>query len=255
MKNNEIISKQNCYLCLFCGKTYISLPPNGTCFHCKQKRMKYINLEIRDPHKLLNLKISYLSTLNNIRDGNLWFKSPKEFHDYSGEGSLVRKDDTDSKYSHVDEYVQTEDQEIDNYRILCFYSLNINNKGQFLQDPDIRISDFGDYFSIIDTEGLSKWLQDYLLSNGLKVSLFDRNVYYLLDKYTGPYSPFCKPQRDNYQYEFRFVLHSHDSVFNDIEPFKIQTLTGFKEFFSNPIEISYLFSTKNYDDLYSLIKW
>ncbi len=65
------------YTCMWCGKTYDNLPSNGECSQCHQKRLKLGKVVIENQHFSQIIKITSSETLNSMRNGNLWFQSPK----------------------------------------------------------------------------------------------------------------------------------------------------------------------------------
>lgn len=253
MKRNIMLHKDNQYYCMFCGSTFTHLPKNNECPKCHTKNLKYASIEISNPHFQCIIKISDDLTIEKIREGSLWFKSPKEFHDYAGAGKSVREDQNDSKFCFIEKDNQIEDINIDTYRILCFYSLDIDEKMNFQQKPDIRVKEFGNYYSIVDIKALFEFIKEDIVKKSNRINLFARGVSYLLDNYTGPYTPFCKFQKDGFQNEFRIVLQSEEFRELGEKPYKINSyVKNFHEFFTKPKSIENLFALDNYDNLFSI---
>lgn len=209
------------YICMWCGKMYDNPPQDGECSRCHQKKLRKGNIVVANQHSSLLIKISSEKVLKSMRNGSLWFQSPKYFREYSGDGQTVRTDIHEARYSYIDkQHGYVEDSNANAYRILCFYSLDVNANGDFLNAPDKQLSDFGDYYSLVDIKTLLKKIKSHLLSQRKNISYGADFVKYLTDKYSGIYTPFCKFSDFTYQNEFRIVLLSnHFLNLDEKEPY------------------------------------
>jgi hypothetical protein len=194
---------------MWCGHCHIAFPNDGKCLKCHQNGLREAICEPINTHNAQIIKIHSADVINSMRAGNLWFQSPRYFQEYSGDGQIARADIHDAKYSYIDENGGVDDRNADTYRILSFYSLDVDDQGNILKKPDIRLQEFGSSYSIIDVTTLITEIKNYTISLNKRISFVANWAYYLLENYTGAYSPFCKFQEYAYQNEFRIVLLSN----------------------------------------------
>lgn len=246
----DIKDSNTVYHCMLCHQTYDYLPQDGECLICHQKKLRFVKLDIINPHFSQIIKIQSSEIINSMRAGNLWFQSPRCFHEYSGDGQQARADIHDAKYSYIDKNAYVHDENADTYRLLCFYSLNVDTDGNFLEKPDKRLLDFGDCFSIVGIETLLAKVKSYLIDLNKEISYVANFVYYLLENYSGVYTPFCKFFEYSYQNEFRIVLLSDKFISLGKKPYiTIPLISNLSNVFSEPIPLTKLFSVKKLKDL------
>ena len=248
---NIIKDLHNVYYCMWCHRTFDMLPADGKCPYCHQDRIclpgRYV---VRNQHNVQIIKISSAGVINNMRTGSLWFQSPRIFHEYEGDGKKVRKDIHNSRYSRIDEKGYIVDKNVDTYRLLCFYTLNVDAEGNFLKKPNKRLKEFGNCYSIVDIKTLLAQLESYLITLNKKVDCFHDWVTYLRKNYSGAYSPFCKFPKDSYQDEFRIVLLSDAFLSLGKEPYKTsQSIGNLSAVFSEPQPLDNLLFGKNLEDI------
>ncbi len=248
----NIKTETNTYRCMWCGKTFDDYPKDGKCVHCNLERIlptgKYV---VNNPHFTQIIKISSAEVINSMRRGSFWFQSPRYFQEYSGDGQKARADIHDAKYSFISKDGNTDDENADSYRILCFYSLDIDKKGNYLKTLDPNLKKFGDYYSIIDLATLLLGIKEHLVASNKDISYVANWVSYLTDKYSGVYSPFCKFPEYKYQNEFRIVLLSSSFLsLNNKHPYKtVPAIENLDQVFSEPLPLDNLLHAKNIYDL------
>jgi hypothetical protein len=239
------------YRCMWCGKTTYAFPKDGKCSNCHQEGLRLVGkYVVKNPHLSQIIKISSTEVINSMRAGSLWFQSPRYFQEYIGDGQKARADIHDAKYSFIGESGNIDDKNVDTYRLLCFYSLNVDKDGNFLEKPNENLAEFGDYFSIVDLETLLSQVKSHIVSLNKKVGYVANWVNYLTDKYSGVYSPFCKYPEFEYQKEFRIVLLSDIFLPLKNEPYKtIPPIKGFNKVFSEPQPLDNLLHAENINAL------
>jgi hypothetical protein len=234
-------------LCSYKSPIY---PINGECPACHRKRLKFITYEERNPHKAQIIKIHNADVLNSMRSGNLWFQSPRFFHEYKGNGQKARADIHDARYSYIDKTGYFDDKDADSYRILCFYTLDVDEEGNLLNKPSEDLRNFGNSFSIVDVETLLVSIKNYLVATNKKISYVANWVNYLLKNYSGAYTPFCKFSKFSYQNEFRIVLLSNTFLPLGDNPYKTDPpMNNFGKVILEPQLIDRLYTMKNLNDL------
>jgi len=248
MNTNELTES---YWCMWCGKTTDTFPKDGKCSNCRQEGLQSIGrYVVNNPHFIQIIKISSAQVINSMRTGNLWFQSPRYFQEYAGAGQKARADIHDARYSFIGKSGNIDDANADTYRILCFYSLNIDKEGNILQKPSEELSEFGDYYSIVDLKTLLSQIQNHIMSLNKIMGYVANWVNYLTEKYSGIYSPFCKFPELSYQNEFRIVLLSNSFLPLKKHPYKtIPPIKGFEKVFSEPQSIDRLLHADNINAL------
>ena len=192
------------------------------------------------------IKISDKNALMSMRSGEFWFQSPRyyqEFKDNDAVGDInecafeyiidvspdVLKQFSSLKCGTLIHYKDGNDYILDKiydgkiyvssryqnyYRLLCFYTLHINDKGELVK-PDRRMKSMGTHFSIIKNR--NRFVQ--ILNNHIKqeaenkqcdISVCTNWISYIRDTYSGVYTPTCKFDKYNYQNEYRCVLCSEE---------------------------------------------
>jgi len=240
----------NVYYCMVCSRTYHALPQDGECLNCHQKRMRFVDkLVVDNPHPVQIIKIHSADIITSIRRGNIWFQSPRTFHDYLGDGKTARADIHDAKYSYISKSGYVDDGNIETYRILCFYSLDIDNDGNFITQPSDGLREFGGSYSIVDLETLLVRVKDYIINSNRPIDYVAHWVNYLGQNYSGVYSPFCKFPEFSYQSEFRVVLLSNEFIPLGKEPYKtIPPIENLDNVFSEPRPLDKLLRARNIND-------
>jgi hypothetical protein len=240
------------YYCMWCGSVYDYLPKDGECLKCHQRQLQYIKkLDNNNMHPRQIIKLQSSEVIESMRNGNYWFQSPRYFQEYSGDGKVARMDMHDAKYFYVDKGRYIDDKNADKYRLLCFYSLNVDDSGNFLKPFDERLSQFGECFSIVDLETLLIELQKYIKSGNNNMSYVGNDVKYIReDRYSGFYSPLCKFSKFDYQNEFRIVLLSDTFLsLGDFNPYKtIAPTNNLGSVIGEPQPIDILLRAKNIND-------
>jgi hypothetical protein len=239
------------YRCMWCGKTTDTFPKDGKCLNCHQEGLRLVGkYVVNNPHFSQIIKISSAEAIKSMRMGNVWFQSPRYFQEYSGDGQEARADIHDAKYSYIGESGNIDDKNADTYRLLCFYSLNVNKEGDFLEKPSEKLRKFGGYYSIVDLETLLSQVKNYIINPNNKVGYVANWVNYLTEIYSGVYSPFCKFPEFSYQNEFRIVLLSDIFLSLKNEPYKtFPPIKGFNEVFSEPQSLDGLLHAENINAL------
>lgn len=247
MNHNDL---NNIYYCMWCGSTFDFHPKDDKCLNCRQKGLRFVTYEMSNPYSTQIIKIQSAEVLESMRNGNLWFQSPRCFQEYKGEGQIARADIHDAKYSYIDKSGYIDNKNVDTYRLLCFYSLDVDEEYNFLRKPDNRLREFGEYYSIIDVMTLLAKIKDHIVSLDKKISYVANWVNYLSQNYSGTYSPFCKFPEYSYQNEFRIVLLS--DMFLSIRQAPYITsppLKNLDEIILKPQSIDGLLSANNLNDL------
>ena len=240
------------FVCMWCGHLHNTFTKDGKCLNCHQNGLREAIYELTNPHKTQIIKIHSVDVLNSMRAGNLWFQSPRYFQEFSGDGQIARADIHDAKYSYIDMDGGVDDKNADTYRILSFYSLFVDDQGNILKKPDIRLQEFGSSYSIIDVTTLITEIKNYIISLNKKISFVANWAYYLLENYTGAYSPFCKFQEYGYQNEFRIVLLSNTFLsLQQKEPYKTNPpIAKLDKIILPPQPIEILLNAKKIDEVY-----
>lgn len=236
---------------MVCGKTYDTLPKDGECPNCLQKRLKFVdNYIVNNPHSAQTIKIHTADIITNMRRGNIWFQSPRTFHEYLGNGKAARADIHDARYSYISKNGYVDDENIDTYRLLCFYSLDVDGEGNFITQPDDQLRDFGESYSIVDRETLLVRIKNYIIDSNRVIHYVAHWINYLGQEYSGAYSPFCKFPEFSYQNEFRIVLLSNEFISLGKEPYKtIPPIENLGRVFSEPQPLENLLHARNINDL------
>lgn len=239
------------YRCMWCGNIFDTLPKDGKCLNCHRDGLRLLGrYVVTNPHFSQIIKISSAEVINSMRKGNLWFQSPRYFQEYVGDGQKARADIHDAKYSYIGKSGNIDDTNADTYRLLCFYSLNVDKEGKFLEKPNEKLREFGDYYSIVDLETLLSQIKNHIVGLNKNVGYVANWVNYLTEQYSGVYSPFCKFPEFSYQNEFRIVLLSEIFLPLIKEPYKtLPPIKGFDKVFSEPQSLDGLLNAKNIDDL------
>jgi hypothetical protein len=239
------------YRCMWCGITTDIFPKDRKCPNCHREGLRLVGkYVVNNPHFSQIIKISSADVINSMRDGNLWFQSPRYFQEYVGDGQKARADIHDAKYSFIGENGNIDDQNADTYRILCFYSLNVDKDGNFLEKPNEKLREFGDCYSIVDLETLLLQIKNHIVSLNRNMGYVANWVNHLTGKYSGVYSPFCKFPEFDYQHEFRIVLLSDSFLPLKKEPYKtIPPIQGFDKVFSEPQSLDGFLHAENINAL------
>jgi len=239
------------YYCMWCGSTFDTSPENVECPVCHRTCWRALGRYVlRNQHWVQIIKISSADVIGKMRNGSLWFQSPQSFQKYSGEGQKARADAYDSRFSYINKSRYVEDQNSDTYRLLCFYSLIVNEDGDFLERPDKRLGEFGDRYSIVDITTLLTLIKEHIVEPNKKISSVANWINYLRENYSGVYSPFCKFPKFRYQNEFRIVLWSNLFFSLRAEPYKPRLpAKGLYDVFSEPRPLDELMHARSLEDL------
>lgn len=277
------IEKDECsgYVCMWCDHIHQKKPKNLFCKNCRTQSVNPNFLKIKKENfpdnRIYVLKISAKRTLENMRNGSIWFGSPKYFQQNFNDEIIG--DTNECKYSFINALKNREalykysnvinsffknrynikfnniaakefylNPYIDYYRILCFYNCVTDSNDNIMEKFDNKLRTFGDYFSVILMDEFLKCLNEQLKFRN--ISWDYKNVVYLNEeKYSGPYNPRCKFNSYNYQNESRIVLFSDNFCeYNEMEHYKLIGLNNIQQYISKPMPIELLYKSKNIND-------
>ena len=272
-------------ICLWCNSAFDNRPNSGKCPNCGHTN--FLDCEIvmtypSDEDKSVMLKLGNLSTLESMRNGELWFQSPKYYQTYAGNPAVC--DVEECAYDYISEIPEDKikaviplnievnlivcsgktyrigalksakyyelSQKQNYYRILCFFRLNANNG--ILDKRDDRLKYFGTHFCLIDINKLNQKMEIYAQKNNL--TFWPTDVKYASKAYQGEYNPTFKKDTYAYQCEYRYILRGEK--LNDLaekEP-KIIKLSGMDEMMSEPRPLNKLLEVQKLDELLDLFR-
>lgn len=276
------------YSCMFCKKQFSTYPETGICDICgmpiNSEKCRY--LVNASNQFCITIKIGDEQALNNMRNGEFWFQSPKYYQSFVENDAVgdvnecafdyiynISEKDIE-KYMHIipGEKIILEGKEWildkimngkfcvhsvyqNNYRLLCFYQLHMDEKRHFIK-PDERMRLFGTHFSIVkDRDKFEKIVGKYVESVNYDLFFLPTSIAYLYDTYRGVYTPGCKFKKYEYQNEYRFILGSSQyGKLPEMEKKVIHLPEVKKEdILTEPIPLDFLWSTSSLDDIVDLM--
>ena len=241
----ELGCYKNKYCCMWCLSILDEMPNEGVCPQCSNKGIKKIHLEVVNPHKAIIIKISRKEILNNIRDGYMWFQSPKYYQRYSGRGQGAIND----KNEGID---KSNSVNINSLRLMSFYSLQIDeNEKYIIETPSKKLREFGDHFILINYKKLEQELKNYFEDRNISMEFFGFVKYSKNDNYSN-LNPTFKDNNYSYQNEVRILLKSNDFLkLGEEEAYKTDKSTlNVSKYFSEPMPIDLLLNAKKLDDIF-----
>lgn len=275
------MSRKPATICLWCNDIYEHIPDTGICPKCGYNYFGEFDMEVSsDESQAVIIKFGDLSTLESMRNGNVWFQSPKYYQDYKGNPAVC--DISECAYDFIldipidivkeqlpfkiGDIIKTNDgkelilKEISgakavvysntqNYnRLLCFFMMKI--KDGILKVRDLKLKSFGSHFCLVDIKKLTQKVREYASANGL--FFWPANVKYMTNAYRGAYNPTCKGDTYAYQNEFRFILQGEKlNKLPEKEPEKIQ-IDGMDEILTEPQPMNKLFEIQTSKELFEL---
>ena len=161
----------------------------------------------KDNRKYLYLKFNDKEALDNMKNGNIWFRSIRFFWYYPDESTGDENDEkvcstTTNKYEHdsvtrVTMKLNFTDKSYDDFAVFCLYKLEINDDGTFAY-IDKKMINYYKYFSIVDyNEMISLLRKENLLT--------EMNAFYGED-YNSSDNNFYKDARYSFQKELRVKI-------------------------------------------------
>lgn len=170
-----------------------------------------------DDQKCVYIKVGNFNALSNMQKGTWWFQHPAYFQK-STDG--LRNDKNDSiikrryligKIPHFNATVTYEEyDDCDSARILCFYKLLLDKKGDF-QHIDRRMMSFGSKFVFVDVNSLMEKIKAYLLEKQgeyIYSNLAPFDMFYYPETYYGEIGGRGKEDIFSFQCEYRLRIDS-----------------------------------------------
>ena len=274
------MSRKREKVCLWCNSIYEHIPDRGVCPKCGYNHFGEFDVELnQEESQAVIIKFGNLSTLESMRNGNVWFQSPKYYQDYKGNPAVC--DISECAYDYIMEIpietvskqlpfkigdtIKLDGKEVtvkgfsgarvysysntQNYnRLLCFYSMKIKNG--MLGIRDSKLKSFGSHFCLVDIKKLVQKVRGYALENDL--FFWPCNVKYMTNAYRGVYNPTCKGDAYAYQNEFRFILQGEElNNLPEKEPKKIK-IDGMNEIMKEPQPMEKFFEIQTSKELFEL---
>jgi len=222
--------------------------------------------------------------MKSIRNGNIWFQSPKYYQEYVGAGEISISDPSEIKYDYIKQLNEKDiqnkfhihsgtemilngrpfildkiqnarychymsDQEANKYRLFCMYGLKCDEKGQ-INIPDERIKQFGDYFSVVDIDKLIIKVRKSLKNKNINITSC-AVAYIVTQNYEGAYNATFKgSNKFSYQNEYRIILYSSNfDTLESTEHYEYISDSLLYDCFSEPFPIEYLYNSKTMQEL------
>lgn len=276
------------YRCMLCSTQYKKMPKSKYCEVCgmplnpSQTRFYYNEFE-----NGILIKIGDKDALKSMNSGQFWFQSPRYYQDFKDndavgdinecaieyilkvspmelkkciglkKGTLIHttdgKDYILEKVLNGKVYVSSRYQNC--YRLLCFYTLHINDEGVIVK-PDIRMKNMGTHFSIIKNRNrfvqiLNNWAKVEAENGKYDISVCSNWINYIGNTYTGIYTPTCKFAKYSYQNEYRCILCSEEyGKLPEKKEKRIQlNEVADEEIMTSPIPLDWLRKVSTLDEL------
>jgi len=135
--------------------------------------------------------------------------------------------------------------ELNKYRLYCFYEIDTDRDGNLLEEVDEKIREFGDSFTVVN---IHEYIEKVKESLPEEVYFTPISIKYVdFETYDGVLDITCKDlNKYKYQNEYRFIFYSES--FKDDSLYIIR-LENLEDQASEIFDIDKLFSIKNIKEL------
>ena len=260
-------------VCLICNSIIESDVQN--CTTCGSSNlMKFENVNVKRQLKDVYLiRIKCRERLKELVSGKLYCNSPVIYKDYVGAGQEAIQDNLECLnykrklsghekeiiFKFLDNRIKPYGykfislgngdvfffDDVNKYRLYCFYSISVNENGKVLYKIDEGIRKFGESFVVINVHEYVKKIKECLPKN---VSFEILPVKYVdYDSYEGPLDITCKDlTKYSYQREYRLIFYCED--FEKDLPL-ILDLPSLEDHASEIFDLELLFKLRNIKEL------
>lgn len=242
------------YSCLWCNKEFEEMPKDGVCPYCHHDQFLALNMIREIQPGGIFVKLSSRAVIESIRNGNVWFNSPKYYQEYKGNPAICDVHECEFDYlEHKDGKIVGTVSNTQNWnRLFCFYFLGMQEDHTIII-PDEKIKSFGDCFAAVNYKALQKKLLAWCKSNNYEFTF--TGVKYSSANYEGPYNPTFKDDSYKYQNEWRFIIRSEQiNALPEKEAVK-EKFDDMENIFTESKPIDLLFEKQTLEELADKCGW